>query len=213
MALQRGQGCWPSKVRSRATEMDRSARLPSSMPVQASDCKKAQWKPMEQASARAVISLGNRWDTLHHTAIGRGVNRGPERPVEINPERRVRAGGRRAELCEAQIMGLAGARPSGVLATPLPYREGVNRGPKRLAVRCPFHEPSVRSVRSVSPSPRPSPRRTGRGRRPSRELAPSPGCGATSAPPGVWPLHCPTGIGPKARAVAGGSVTLRNDSW
>src|SRR6202044_1564856 len=51
MALQRGQGCLPSKVRVTAWAMESRLKLPASMVVHASDWKTIQCSPMEQASA------------------------------------------------------------------------------------------------------------------------------------------------------------------
>ena len=63
MALQSAQGCLPSKVRWTAAENEVVVRLSTSMVVQANDCRKDQCKPTEQASATAIRSLGNRWNT------------------------------------------------------------------------------------------------------------------------------------------------------
>ena len=58
--LHRAQGCFPSNVRSNAVVKDVRVRLLASMVLQANDCKTAQCRPTEQASATAVRSVGNR---------------------------------------------------------------------------------------------------------------------------------------------------------
>ena len=63
MALQSIQGCLPSKVRWTAPENEVVVRLSTSIVVQANDCRKDQWRPIEQANAKATRSLGNRWNT------------------------------------------------------------------------------------------------------------------------------------------------------
>jgi len=61
--LQRAQGCLPSKVRWRAAEKEVVARLSTNIVVQANDWRKAQCRPIEQANASAIRSLGNLWNT------------------------------------------------------------------------------------------------------------------------------------------------------
>jgi len=68
IALQRAQGCFPSKVRCSATGKDDLQRLPTSIVVQAIGCRKPQCRPIEQASAAAINTLGKRWNTEQHTA-------------------------------------------------------------------------------------------------------------------------------------------------
>jgi hypothetical protein len=63
MALQRGQGCLPSKVCVTAWARESRHKLSASMEVHATDWKKAQCNPMEQASASTTINLANRGST------------------------------------------------------------------------------------------------------------------------------------------------------
>ena len=63
MTLHKVQGCFPSNVRTTAWEKDAVERLATSMLVQATDCKSHQCSPMEQASTKAISSLG----TLRYT--------------------------------------------------------------------------------------------------------------------------------------------------
>ena len=63
MALQSRQGCLPSKVCVSACARESRCKLPASIEVQASDCKKTQCNPMEQANASISINLHNRIST------------------------------------------------------------------------------------------------------------------------------------------------------
>ena len=64
MALQSRQGCLPSKVCVSACARESRCKLPASIEVQASDCKKTQCNPMEQAKASTSINLHNRVNTI-----------------------------------------------------------------------------------------------------------------------------------------------------
>jgi hypothetical protein len=63
ICLQRGHGCFPSKVRLNATGREVTRRLSASIVVQAMDCSTSQCDPIAPRSATTIIN----WPSLRNT--------------------------------------------------------------------------------------------------------------------------------------------------
>ena len=64
MALQSGQGCWPSKVRDTAWLTEPQLKFSASIVVQATDCSKAQCAPVVATSVAIITILAKRANTV-----------------------------------------------------------------------------------------------------------------------------------------------------
>ena len=64
MALQIGQGCWPSNVMAMASWREQDWRLFASIVVHATDCNSAQWALMVATSEKTTNTLPSRTSTM-----------------------------------------------------------------------------------------------------------------------------------------------------